>query len=221
MLPLPYQRGYTQSTQELILALLCSSRSVNSAKCALRNLGLPISEQALDQVSKDFIEDFRLHNSRPLPTDLLALFVDGKYVEVRDGDQLRPATIYVAVGLQRDGTKRILACIARNGRENLEDWKKLLRNLIERGLRRLLILVQHDFPGLLKLSKGLFPSSDIQLCIVHMQRNAKSHLDKSDAATFLAKLRSIKASFSTDRAAADFDDLCSESETNLPPSSML
>ena len=216
MLPAHYQRGYDQSTQELLLALLCSSRSINAAKSALRNLGVPVGEDALEQIATEFIEDFRLKNSAPLSSDLLALFVDGKYVEIRDGDQLRPATIYVAVGLLRDGTKRILSCMVRSGRENLDDWKKLLRGLLERGLRRVLILVQDDFSGLLKVSQGLFPNTDVQLCIVHMQRNAKSHFSKSDAATFLARIRAIKASFSSQRAAADFDDLCAEFKDKSP-----
>jgi len=216
LLPPPYQRGYGESTQELLLALLGSSRSVNAAKAALRNLGVPLSADALEQVATDFIEDFRLRNSSPLSPDLLALFVDGKYVEVRDGDRIQPATIYVAVALLRDGTKRILACMVRPGRENLEDWKKLLRGLLERGLRRVLILVQDDFSGLLKLTKSFFPTTDIQLCIVHMQRNAKSHLPKADAGEFLSRIRSIKASYSSQRAAADFDDLCNDFHEAAP-----
>lgn len=216
MLPAHYQRGYDESTQELLLAVLCSSRSINAAKSALRNIGVPVSEDALEQIATELIEDFRLRNSAPLSPDLLALFVDGKYVEIRDGDQIRPATIYVAVGLLRDGTKRILSCMVRHGRENLDDWKKLLRGLLERGLRRVLILVQDDFSGLLKITQSLFPNADIQLCIVHMQRNAKSHFSKTEAAEFLSRVRSIKASFSTERAAADFDELCKDFHNAAP-----
>ena len=130
-------------------------------------------------------------NTRPLDIDLLALFFDAKYVEVRDGDRLRPAAIYVVAGLGTDGKKRVLACVCKLGRENLEDWKTLLRGLIERGLRRVLITVQDDFSGLLKLVSGLFPNADDQLCIVHMQRNAKSHLPKAANTEFQLRLRTL------------------------------
>jgi transposase-like protein len=53
-------------------------------------------------VATDLMEELELRNSRPLDPDLLALFLDGKYVEFRDGDRLRPACIYV-VGLRCDG----------------------------------------------------------------------------------------------------------------------
>jgi transposase-like protein len=133
---LPRRRDETQA---LLLSLLASSRSVNAVKDALQKMGLSSSQQELDRVATGLIEKLDLRNSRPLDPDLLALFLDGKYVEFRDGDRLCPACIYVIVGLRRDRRKQVLTCLARHGRENLEDRKAVLRNLIERGLRRLLI----------------------------------------------------------------------------------
>jgi len=43
-----------------------------------------------------------------------ALFFDGKYVEVKEGDRLKPACIYLAIGLGRDGKKRVLACLSKS-----------------------------------------------------------------------------------------------------------
>ena len=102
-LPSPYQRGYPEEVESLLLGLLASSRSINAAREALQKMGLSGSQQDLDRVAAVLIEELDLGNSRPLDTDLLALFVDGKYVELRDGDRLRPACIYLAVGLGRDG----------------------------------------------------------------------------------------------------------------------
>src|SRR5262249_19168253 len=144
---------------------------------------------------------------RPDP-DVLALFIDGKYVEVRDSERLREYCIYVVIGLLRNGKKRVLACIARPGRENLEDWKKVLRGLIERGLRRVMIVVQDDFSGLLPISKGLFPNAEVQRCVVHLMRNAKTHLSKSDAADFIQRMRAIKESYDAQVGAVQFDELC-------------
>jgi putative transposase len=207
-LPTPYQRGYPEETQALLLGLLASARSVNAAKDALQKMGLSRSQQELESVATGLIEELDLRNSRPLDPDLLALFLDGKYVEFRDGDRLRPACIYVVVGLRRDGKKQVLTCLPRVGRENLEDWKFVLRNLIERGLRRVLLLVQDDFSGLLPIIQGLFPNTDIQLCAVHMQRNAKSHLSKADAGEFQQRWRAIKSSWNLEVANQQFEQLC-------------
>lgn len=207
-LPALYQRGYSDETQALLLSLLTSSRSINAVKDALQKMGLSRSEKELEQVAAGLIEELDLRNTRPLDPDLLALFIDGKYVEFRDGERLRPACIYVVVGLGRDGKKQVLTCLARSGRENLEDWKFVLRNLIERGLRRVLLLVQDDFSGLLAISQGLFPNTEVQLCVVHLQRNAKNHLSKADSAEFQQRWRAIRSSWSLEVAQQQFEQLC-------------
>jgi putative transposase len=207
-LPPLYQRGYSQETQRLLLSLLASGRSLNAVKDALQKMGLSSSPQELDRVATGLIEELELRNSRPLDSDLLALFLDGKYVEFRDGDRLRPACIYLVVGLRRDGKKQVLTCLPHAGRENLEDWKAVLRNLLERGLRRVLIVIHDDFSGLLPITQGLFPNADLQLCTVHMQRNAKTHLGKIDATEFQQRWRVIKSSWNVEVAHQQFEQLC-------------
>jgi len=207
-LPSPYQRGYSEEVQSLLMGLLASSRSINAAKDALEKMGLAGSQQDLDRVAANMIEELDLRNSRPLPPDMLAVFVDGKYVELRDGDKLRSACIYLVVGLGRDGKKSVLTCIARPGRENLEDWKSVLRGLIERGLRRVMIFIQDDFSGLLPISQSFFPNADVQLCAVHMQRNAKTHLSKTDSSEFQQRWRVIKSSWDVEVGNRQFEELC-------------
>lgn len=207
-LPIRYQRGYSEEIESILMSLLASSRSINAAKSALKKMGLSSSEQDLERVATALIEEMELRNSRPVAPDLIALFADGKYVELREGDKLRPACIYLVVGLGLDGKRHVLCCIAKPGRENLEAWKTIFRGLIERGLRRLMILVHDDFSGLLPITRSLFPTADIQLCTVHMQRNAKAHLSKTDAVEFHKRWTSIKSCWDLAVAASQFQQLC-------------
>src|SRR5262244_1319509 len=207
-IPEPYRRGYHQEVQSLLLGLLSSSRSLNAAKDALQKMGLSRSEQDVERVAGGLIEELELRNSRPIDPDMLALFFDGKYIELREGDKLRTACIYIVVGLGCDGKKQVLACIARPGRENLEDWKFIQRGLIERGLRRVMIVIHDDFSGLLPITASLFPNSDVQLCVVHMQRNAKTHLSKADAVEFQQRWRAIRTCWDVELANVQFEELC-------------
>ena len=215
-LPPAYQRGYSQETQSLLLGLLSSSRSFSAAREALHKMGLSSSEQELETIAAGFIEELDLRNTRPLDSDLLALFFDGKYVEVKEGDRLKPACIYLVVGLGRDGKKRVLACLCKSGRENLEDWKLVLRSLLERGLRRVLIVVQDDFSGLLPITKSLFVGADIQLCVVHMQRNAKNHLSKNDSAEFQQRWRALRSTWDEQVGITQFEELCQRFDPDYP-----
>jgi len=215
-LPNRYQRGYAEEIESILTSLLASSRSINAAKSALKKMGLSSSEQDLERVATALMEEMELRNNRPVAPDLIALFADGKYVELREGDKLRPACIYLVVGLGLDGKRHVLCCIAKPGRENLEAWKAVFRGVIERGLRRLMILVHDDFSGLLPITQSLFPSADIQLCTVHMQRNAKAHLSKTDAVEFHKRWTSIKSCWDLDVASNQFEQLCDHFAKSYP-----
>jgi transposase-like protein len=216
ILPGPYERGFSDSTQELILNLLSSSRSLQSAKKALKKMGVGVAEAELEEVAQEFIEEIELRNTSPIDPDMLGVFIDGKYIEVKEGDRLRKACIYVVVGLNRQGLKRILGCYVHPGQENLNNWRDVLRSLIERGLRRVMLLVQDDFSGLLKLTESLFPSTDIQLCTVHMKRNVKSHLNKLEAKEFIQRFRSLSESWDAEVASKSFEELCERFEKSAP-----
>ena len=60
LLPAKYQRGFSEDMESLLLGLLLSSRSISSAKTALRHLGLPISEKELEAVSAQLVEEMEL-----------------------------------------------------------------------------------------------------------------------------------------------------------------
>lgn len=210
LLPSRYSRGYPQEMQSLVMGLLSSCRSIEAAKQSLQRMGLSASQEHLDEVAQEFIQAMQLRNQAPIAPDLFALFIDAKYVELREQDRIRPCTLYTVIGLEKTGQKRILTCYHTLGKENLDDWKKVLTSLLERGLRRVLILVQDDFSGLLPISKSLFPQTDIQLCTVHLQRNAQAHLGKEDGKVFVDRLRHIKTCCSKEQASALFQTLCDD-----------
>src|SRR3990172_5939885 len=166
-IPPPYERGYSDEIQALPFGVLSSARSVNAAKTALQKMGLGACSDDLDAVATGFVEELELVNSRPIDPDMLAIFLDGMYVEVKEDERLRSACIYLVIGLHRDGKKKVLGCFTKHGRENLEAWKAVLRSLVERGLRRVMVVVHDDFSGLLGITRGMFPNSDVQLCTVH------------------------------------------------------
>jgi putative transposase len=79
-----------------------------------------------------------------------------------------------------------------------------------------MIFVHDDFSGLLPVTRSLFPNTDIQLCAVHMQRNAKSHLSKADASEFQQRWRAIKASWDVEIGHRQFEELCDRFQKSSP-----
>src|SRR5438093_1866433 len=56
--------------------------------------------------------------------------------------------------------------------------------------------------------ESLFPHADVQLCTVHMQRNAKAHLSKPDSMEFQNRWRAIKATWDVEVGNRQFEELC-------------
>jgi len=102
--------------------------------------------------------------------------------------------------------------------ESKEDWLQILNDLIKRGLKRVMVIVSDDFPGLTQAIKALFPDTDHQLCFVRMQRNIKKNMSKQDAKQFYEELTLIKRLDDYDRAVLKFEELCKTYEKKYPES---
>jgi putative transposase len=132
------------------------------------------------EVSRRFIKEMDTlmeeFFTRPLDDDYPVIMLDGM--------ELGKMTILAAMGINRDGQKRMLGIIE-GGSENSIVVKDLLNDLIERGLApsrpRLYVL-----DGGKALHKGVTEifgkDSLIQRCQVHKKRNVLSYLPKSEQA---------------------------------------
>lgn len=216
LLPPRYVRGFSDEMQSMMTSLLASSRSFAAAKTALSRMGLPYSGKDLDAVAKEFVDIAKLKNSSALPADLIAIYADVKLVDVREEEKVFTSSLYTVVGVLMDGSKRILLCRNVPERENLDGWRGVFKNLLERGLRRVLLVVHDDFSGLAKLSKSLFPQSDIQLCTVHMLRNARTHLGAELSREFKDRFTAIRNSTSFEKAKPQFDTLLTDFSKHAP-----
>ena len=64
-------------------------------------------------------------------------------------------------------------------------------------IKRVLMFISDDFSGMSEAIKTLFPYSDIQKCIVHLDRNLYRNMQKDDAKFVTKKLYEIKATCNT------------------------
>ncbi|BCS92230.1 MAG: transposase ISC1332 [Metallosphaera javensis (ex Sakai et al. 2022)] len=94
-----------------------------------------------------------------------------KFIKVRENEVVKEKAVYVAIGVDLDGNKFVLDYEIREN-EDIDGWRHFLNGLISRGVSRVDVIVTDDFPGLDRLISTLFPSSQHQLCLVHLARPA-------------------------------------------------
>ena len=174
-----YSRTLPEEYRKLVEALLLSSRSIQSLKIALSELNLPYSQKEIEEITETLYQEFKAMNSRELASDWLVIFMDAKVLDVKnEKGEIKKAVLITATGIDMSGKKNFLGSHLHYGNETLEAWKIMLENLSQRGVKRVLLWVTDNFPGISKLIKSFFPLSMHQLCIVHLIRNAKYRLKK-------------------------------------------
>jgi len=120
-----------------------------------------------------------------------------------------------------EGKKDIFGLYTFFGKENRADWNKVFEDLINRGLKRVLVVVSDDFPGIIETVKAVYPYADHQLCFVHLQRNIRKYMTKADAAEFNKELDKIKFASSFDEAVQSFMTFAVNLRVNIADISVL
>jgi len=200
-----HQRYLPEAYQQLLRNILLGARSFSAARRTLQALGLGYSPQQVEQLLEELHQEAKSFFTRPLVPDWLCLFIDAKVIDLKDEhEQVKKAVHFLVIGIGLDGKKEVLTAATFWGSEVLESWRKVLIDLKNRGLVRVLLLVTDDFTGLAPLIKGLFPNSDHQLCTVHLLRNAQRHLSLEDYAMFKEAWREIQSASSFESAQTKF-----------------
>lgn len=207
ILPDKYKR-FDQSYTDLLMSLVANGYSESSLINTLKSLNLPYSEEELNKIKDDLKEKLELFKQRELCEEAFALIIDAYQCEIREGAKVKKATCYIVLGIDMEGKKDIYGIYTFFGRENKENWNEVFEDLVMRGLKRVLIVVSDDFPGIIDTVQKVYPLSDHQLCLVHLQRNVRRHMNKEDASSFNREISKLKAESSLEEVEEKFRKLC-------------
>lgn len=217
ILPQHWQRS-DSSFQDFILNLVLQSYSPSKIKALLEGLGLPYSPEQIEQLKEELYLKAKELRTKELPEETFALFIDAYHCQSKEEDtkRVKKAVIYSCIGIDMEGRKSLYGYWIFFGSENKENWLQILNDMVQRGLKKVLILVSDDFSGLHQAIKQLFPLTDHQLCLVHLQRNVRKNMSKNDAKIFNQELAKIKLSQDYEITLAEFEKLCERFEKKYP-----
>lgn len=179
MLP-KYGRNIGEGYVDILEGIILNSKSFRSVSDTVNALGLPYGKEQVESVLNDLFEESKKYNSRQLVSDWAFIYVDAKVIDmVEEAGTIKKAMHFTVVGVDMNCKKELLLSVVFFGSESLEMWKKVITNLKNRGLCRVLMFITDDFSGLNKLLSQMLPNTDHQLCLVHLMRNLKGNLDKN------------------------------------------
>ncbi len=150
--------------------------------------GHAFSASSISAINKRLDESLKAFAERPLQEPFAYLILDARYEKVREAGIVMSQAVLIAVGIDWDGRRQILAVEMAN-RESRSAWKDFLVGLKARGLKGVELVVSDDHAGLVAAIGEVIPEAAWQRCYVHFLRNALDHLPRKHGDDCLQELR--------------------------------
>ena len=160
----------------------------------------------------EMVEEFR---NRPLSSRYPYLWLDAKYIKVREGGRVLSMALVVAVGVTETGEREVLGLDV-GLTEDGPFWTAFLRSLVRRGLKDVLLVISDAHEGLKEAIRRVFGGSSWQRCRVHFMRNVLSQVPKSAQQMVAALVRTIFAQPDKPSAHAQLADVADSLEHRFP-----
>jgi putative transposase len=183
---------YQRSERALVAALAemyVQGVSTRKVKAITEELcGHSFSASAISAINKRLDESLAQFASRPLTEAYPYLILDARYERVREAGVIRSQAVLIAIGIDWEGRRSILAVDLAN-RESRSSWKEFLLALKQRGLSGVEFVVADDHAGLRAALRETLPEAAYQRCYVHFLRNALDDVPRKVDDDCLQELR--------------------------------
>jgi putative transposase len=185
---------YQRSEKALVAAMLemyVQGVSTRKVKTITEELcGHEFSSSTISRIVQKLDEELERFARRRLEEPYPYLILDARYEKVREDGAVRSQAVLVAIGINWEGRRNILA-VELASRESLSSWKELLAGLRQRSLHGVEFVVSDDHAGLRRAIQEALPEAVWQRCYVHFLRNALDYLPRKADDDCLQELRWI------------------------------
>lgn len=193
--PSALEKG-SRTEQALNLALAemyvqgVSTRKVETILKQLVGPDVSISSTQVSRIAEQLDESLRIWREQPLG-ETPYVFLDARYERIREGGRLVDCAVLVAIGVTKDGRRRVLGVSVVVSEAEVH-WRTFLDSLIKRGLKGVTLITSDDHAGLKAARRATLPSVPWQRCHFHLQQNAQSYVSNIDKRkSVAARIRSI------------------------------
>lgn len=203
----PKRENMVDGIEEVIVSLYAKEMSVSDIEEQIKDVyNFDVSASTISRITSRIAEDIISWQNRPLEAVYLIVWMDGIVFKVRENSKVVNKTIYIAVGLKRDGYKEVLGMwLGKN--ESATYWMSVLTDMKARGLQDILITATDNLNGFTQTIRSVFPESATQICVVHQIRNSCRYVVWKDKKEFSRDMKDIYAAPTRQAALAALESL--------------
>jgi putative transposase len=187
--------------------------------------GHAFSASTVSQINQGLDQQLDQFAGRRLEEAYPYLILDARYEKVRQDGVIRSQAVLIAIGVNPEGQRSILA-VEVAPRESPHSWREFLLGLKQRGLSGVELVISDDHIGLKKSIAEVLSEAAWQRCYVHFLRNALQYLTRKADDDCLKELRWLYERRDLEEARRDltswlvkwavkYPQLCDWVETNI------
>jgi len=145
-----------------------STRKAAALTTAL--LGERVSRSTVSRVTQRLEQTVEGLRRAPIQGPHPYLYLDATFVDARWARTVENVSALVAYAVGPDGYRHLLG-VSLGAEESEASWSELLRQLAERGLTGVELVVADEHAGLAAAVRRWLPEARRQRCVVHLERN--------------------------------------------------
>lgn len=199
----PKHQSTATPIENIIISLYAKGMSVSDIEDELQDIyGYKLSTSAISIITDKVNQRVLDWRNRPLESVYCVVWMDGIVFKVRQSGKVINKTIYLAVGLNREGYKELLGMWLGHN-ESAAFWQGVLTDLKARGVEDILVTVTDNLNGFTQSIKNVFPTAETQICVVHQIRNSARYVVWKDKKAFTTDMKLIYNAPNKDMAAQE------------------
>jgi len=139
--------------------------------------GVEVSSTQVSDCAKLLDEELKAFRNRPLNGSYTYVYFDATYEKIRVDKSVISMATLIAIGVNEDGAREVLGISSKLSEAEVH-WKDFFRNLQQRGLSGVQLIISDAHEGMKAARRAVFPSIKWQRCQFHMAQNAQSYAPK-------------------------------------------
>jgi len=196
----PKHQRMSARIEQAIITLYARGMSTRDIEETIKDIyGVELSEGSVSNITNSIVENIKEWQQRPLEEVYYVIWMDGIIIRVRHNGKVQGKTIYLIIGLRKDGLKEVLGMWI-SETESASFWMNVLTDLKARGVEDILIACTDNLAGIRQAINAVFPGAVTQLCVVHQIRNSSRYVVWKERKEFLADLKLIYGAINKEMA---------------------
>jgi len=185
------QRNLPGDIEEKILGLYGLGMSYSDIQSHISEMyGLHVSDGLINSITDKVIPAIKEWQARALERLYCIIWMDAIHFKVRQDGRVITKAVYTVLGVNANGEKEVLGLYLGDN-ESASFWMQVLTDLSQRGVEDILITSIDNLRGFAEAIETMFPSTEIQLCVIHQIRNTMKYINWKDSKQLLGDLKSV------------------------------